>query len=126
MADARSRKTGEHSAQLAVVLADLVAMRAQIKALEERVVRLEAELAAAGTSRASKRPPAGPPPLPKGTPSTMPAMPKLPSIPVTTASSPASSRSHQERPGARKSVVDISEIAELVESIPPPVPRPRK
>jgi len=121
MADTRSRKTGEHNAQLLRLMADAVAMRAQIAALEERVLRLEAELAAGRATRGSKRPPAGPPPLPKGMPSTMPAMPRMPSIPAAPAGGPVSARA-----GGRRSVVDISEIAELVESIPPPVPRPRK
>jgi hypothetical protein len=119
MADARSRKTGEHNAQLVRLIADAVAMRAQIAALEERVGRLEAEVASARAARPSKRPPAGPPPLPKGMPSTMPAMPKMPSI-------PAGPSSGMPKAGGRRSVVDISEIAELVESIPPPIPRPRK
>lgn len=115
MADARSRKTGEQNPQLIRLIADAVAMRAQLAALEERVLRLEAEVAAGRATRGSKRPPtAGPPPLPKG-----PVMPKMPSLPVAPASMP--------KPGGRRSIVDISEIAELVESIPPPMPpRPRK
>ena len=86
-------------------------MRQQIEALEARIARLEAASASAASvpaapvapvaARPSKRPPAhGPPPLPIVT-----------SIP---------------RPSSRRSVVDISEIAELVESIPPPPPRSRK
>jgi hypothetical protein len=110
MAEPRSRKTSEHDAQLIRLVADAVAMRAQMAALEQRVQRLEAELAAsrAGTS-GSKRPPAGPPPLPK-----MPPVPHAPAGAVTSVR------------GSRKSVVDISEIAELVDSVPPPPLRPRK
>jgi hypothetical protein len=125
MADSRSRKTGEHNAQLVGLMADAVAMRAQIAALEERVARLEAEAAATrGSARASKRPPAGPPPLPpppKAFSGAMPAFPRTPSIPSALPGPSAGSK-----PGARRSVVDISEIAELVESIPPPIPRPKK
>ena len=120
MADSRSRKTGEHNAQLVRLMADAVAMRAQIAALEERVLRLEAEVAA-GRVTGSKRPPAGPPPLPKGLPQAMPPMPKMPAVPAAPSGGPSSARA-----GGRRSIVDISEIAELVESIPPPVPRPRK
>ena len=132
MADPRSRRTGEHNPQIVRLMADAAAMREQIDALEARILRLEAEVAAGrksaatppspsppraspsmppASNRPSKRPPAGPPPLPKALP-TIPAMPAA-----------------MSRGGGRRSIVDISEIAELVESIPPPAPgppRPRK
>jgi hypothetical protein len=130
MADPRSRRTGEHNPQLIRLIADAAAMREHIDALEARVQRLEAELAAgrkspAATSpatspappavaRPSKRPVAGPPPLPK----MLPTMPAIPAMPAS-----------MSKAGGRRSIVDISEIAELVESIPPPAPgppRPRK
>jgi hypothetical protein len=133
MSEPRSRKTSEHSSQLIKLVADGVAMRAQIAALEQRVQRLETELAAtrdasrAGSS--ANKPAAGPPPLPKGPqglggapsiPRTA-ALPKIPPVPPAPAGAATSART------SRKSVVDISEIAELVDSIPPPAPaRPRK
>jgi hypothetical protein len=96
MAEPKSRKTGEHNALIVKLVADGAAMREQLGALEARVLRLEAELAAA---RSAKRPP----PLPRlSVPSVAP------------------------KSGGRRSVVDISEMAELVESIPPPVPRAKK
>ena len=132
MADPRSRRTGEHNPQIIRLIADAAAMREHIDVLEARIARLEAEVAAgrrAGPAtsapaaaapvatapaamRPSKRPAAGPPPLPSKIPPAVPAMPAaMPKL------------------GGRRSVVDISEIAELVESIPPPAPgppRPRK
>jgi anti-sigma factor RsiW len=125
MADPRSRRTGEHNPQIIRLIADAAAMREHIDALEARILRLEAEVAAGRRSaaapspasmppaatRPSKRPAAGPPPLPKVLP-TIPAMPAA-----------------MSKAGGRRSIVDISEIAELVESIPPPAPgppRPRK
>lgn len=116
MADPRSRRTGEHNAQVVKLMEEAAAMKERLDTLEGRVLRLEAELsssrkslkppaAGAGAPRpGSKRPGAGPPPLPAMTPA-MPALPKA---------------------GGRKSIVDISEIAELVESIPPPPPRSRR
>ncbi len=111
----RSRKTGEHNPQIVRLIADAAAMREQIAALEERVLRLEAEVAA-GRARASKRPPPGPPPLPK----TMPALPTMPPISGMAAGMTTKATTR----GGRKSIVDISEIAELVDSIPPPAPAP--
>lgn len=110
MADLRSRKTGDHNPQIVKLMMEAAAMREQIDGLEARVLRLEAEIAStrakpAVARPASRRPAAmGPPPLPK----MMPSMPP-------------------KAVGGRRSVVDISEIAELVESVPPPAPsRPRK
>jgi hypothetical protein len=74
----------------------LVGAQAEIASLKKRVEHLESELVAIKT--ALSRVPKRPPPLP------------------TTVSMPP-------KTSARKSVVDISEIAELVESIPPPPPR---
>ena len=129
MSEPRSRKTSEHNSQLIKLVADGVAMRAQIAALEQRVQRLEAELAASRGASPEKRAAAGPPPLPKGphgsgAPPAVPrtaALPKMPPVPPAPTGAAAAAR------GARRSVVDISEIAELVDSIPPPAPaRPRK
>jgi hypothetical protein len=128
MADPRSRRTGEHNPQIVRLMADAAAMREQIDALEARIFRLEAAVAAGRKTAAtppspspasippaatppSKRPAAGPPPLPK-------VFPTIPTMPAA-----------MNKAGGRRSVVDISEIAELVESIPPPAPgppRPRK
>jgi len=106
MADVRSKRTGEYNAQIVTLMADAASMREHIAALEARIVRLESAAASArkATSVAAPprpAPPVGPPPLPK----IKPAIPK---------------------PVSRRSVVDISEIAELVESIPPPPPRSRR
>jgi hypothetical protein len=103
MAEPRSRRSEEHNQDLTKLLADSAMMRQRLEALEKRVIKLEAELAAARkspTPRPSKRPP--PLPLvdvPVGLPARMPPIPK--------SSGP-------------KGVVDISEIAELVDSVPPP------
>ena len=129
--DPRSRRTGEHNAQVIKLMADAVVMREQIDALEGRLLRLESELAAMRASiakltapvavsiapRASKRPaPLGPPPLPPGTAARPSMQPRRPG--AGGASGPAS--------GGRRSIVDISETAELLESIPPPPRAPRK
>lgn len=112
MADARSKRTGEHSSDLVRLATDAAHMRAQLAALESRVASLEAELSTARKSvapRPSKRPAATgrlvPPPLPPGGGVVMPSGP---------------------RSAGRRSIVDISEIAELVESLPPPPRTPRK
>jgi len=99
MAEPRSRRTGEHNAEIVKLLADAAQMRARLAALETRVEKLEKELASARKAAPNApKAPVVPPPLPKST--------------------------------GRKSVVDISEIAELVDSLPPPtqpsrVPRGR-
>ena len=122
MVEPKSRKTGEHNGNIIKLMADAVAMRAQIDGLEARILRLEAELAtlrntadtstkappraslpvSADSLRPGKRGGAGgPPPLPRIT-GSMGAV------------------------GGRRSFVDISDIAELVESMPPPAPRSKK
>jgi hypothetical protein len=123
MAEPKSRKTGEHNGLIVKLLADGAAMREQIDALEARLLRLEAEVATmrkaaaaapaktpprasippAEAPRPSKRPGAGPPPLPRLT-GSMGAV----------------------KPGRKSMSIDISDIAELVESMPPPAPRPKK
>ncbi len=118
MADARSRRTGEHSPQLIKLTLDLAAMREQIDALEGRVLRLESELATARANAASA--PAAPA-VPRPT-SRRPAPLGPPPLPVMKAAMP----SIPARRVGRRSIVDISEIAELVESIPPPPRTPRK
>lgn len=139
MAESRTKRTGEHDADVLKLAADSAMMRERLAALEARVAMLEAEVsalrggAAASTAtpsrpgsasatiaRPSKRPPAPsastsggrmPPPLPPGG-----------GMPVGTSrvAMPPSAK------GGRRSVVDISEIAELVESMPPPPHSPRK
>jgi len=122
MSDVRARRNGEQSPPLVKVMAEASAMREQIDALEGRVLRLESELtalraelakltaASATAPRSSKRPgPAGPPPLP--------ATPEV----RTAGVSLAPRKTH-----SRRSIVDISETAELLESIPPPPRAPRK
>lgn len=110
MAEPKSRKTGEHNLLVMKLTAEGVAMREQIDGLEARMLRLESEVATmqknvAVAPRASKRPGAGPPPLPRLS-GSMGAVPQ----------------------GRKMSMssIDVSEIAELVESLPPPVPRPKK
>lgn len=126
MSDVRPRRTGEGSPPLIKVMADTAAMGEQIDVLEGRVLRLEVELAslralvvklgapapapapAVVPGRTSRRPAAGPPPLPPP-----------PEIREGRASlSP--------RKASRRSIVDISETAELIESIPPPPRAPRR
>jgi hypothetical protein len=102
MSDARSRRTGDHNPQLIKLAADAAVMREQMDALEGRVLRLEAELAAVRASAAKGRPP------------------PLPTITVGKSSVPP------RKATSRRAVVDISEIAELVESIPPPPRAPRR
>ena len=116
MADVRTRRTGEHNTVIIKLMADARAMQDRVDALEGRMLRLETELASsrkasvkpatsAAPRPASRRPaPGGPPPLPP----LIPGMPMLP------------------RSVGRKSIVDISEIAELVESVPPPAPRSKR
>lgn len=119
MADARGRKTGEHSSQTVKLLVDAAAMQERLGALEARVLRLEGELAAA--RRVSPAPPSKRPPPPTAAPAGPPPLPKL-----TAGAAASPSMSTSPRPAGRKSIVDISEIAELVESMPPPPMRPRK
>jgi len=120
MAESKSRKTAEHNLLIVKLTTDGAAMREQIDALEARILRLEAEVATlrkaqapaprasvppVAAPRASKRPgPLGPPPLPRIT-GSMAAV----------------------QPARRRSMsIDISDIAELVESMPPPGPRSKK
>lgn len=128
MADPRSRRTGEHNAEVIKLTTDAVAMRERMDALEGRVLRLEAELSTLRASLAkmaapvavsiaprptSKRPGAlGPPPLPGSAPARPSLQPRK-SIPGGAG-------------GGRRSFVDISDTAELIESIPPPPRAPRK
>src|SRR4051794_7613368 len=106
MADSKSRKTGEQSAVLVKVMADAAAMREHIDGLEARILVLEATVAklkkgaieagAPKVPRASKGPgPFGPPPLPH-----------------------ISGAMNAVKAGvARRSFVDITDVAELVESM---------
>jgi hypothetical protein len=120
MADARKGRTGELNADLVKLAGENSALRERVATLEGRVLRLESELtlvleqlgvriggrASKGppaTRGQSKRPPVGPPPLP-----------------------PTGSKSILPKGSGRKSMIDISEIAELVESLPPPPRTPRK
>lgn len=80
----------------------IVKLIADGAALREQLAALEARVKKLEGERAAKRP-IGPPPLPKASTSITPP-----------------------RPVGRRSVVDISEIAELVDSMPPPPPRSRK
>lgn len=123
-----ARRTDEFNKDVIELRMELAKMRATVTALEERVAVLERDLAAARGGKTPAPPlsspsgiprpgaptikkptkSAGPPPLP-GMPPNMPALPK----------SAATSSKH---PGKR-SYVDISEIAELVDSVPPPPTR---
>jgi hypothetical protein len=119
MADPRSRRTGEHDPQITKLIADGIAMREQLDSLEARILRLEAEVAnaRAAASKAAQRPSVAPAPArpSKRVPMAPPPLPKI------TGSMP----SVLPRTSGKKNVVDISEIAELLESVPPP-PRSRK
>ena len=119
MAEPKTRKTGEHNGNIVKLMADGLAMREQLDALEARILRLEAELAtmrknAAAAEKAPRAslPPAEPPRPGKRGASGPPPLPRL------TGSMSAV--------GGRRSFVDISDIAELVESMPPPAPRSKK
>lgn len=124
MAEPKSRKTGEHNLLIVKLTVEGAAMREQIDSLEARMLQLEAEVAAmrkdaaaanraeprasaapAVATRASKRPGAGPPPLP-GLTGSMAALPPVRRMSMNS--------------------IDVSEIAELVESMPPPAPRSKR
>lgn len=123
MVEPKSRKTGEHTNALILkLMADAAAMREHVDALEGRILRLEAELAAlrkSSTGAQSMKPPrVSMPPADAPRTSKRPVGP--PPLPRITGSMGA------VKQGGRRSVVDISDIAELVESMPPPAPRPKK
>lgn len=133
MADVRTKRTGEYNAQIVTLMADAASMRDHIAALEARIVRLESAAASArkATSVAAPpRPAPAPPPMPPAAPSPAPApsaerSSKRPPAPVGPPPLPKMMPAIP-KPVSRRSVVDISEIAELVESIPPPPPRSRR
>ncbi len=120
MAEPKSRKTGEHNGNIVKLMADGIAMRAQIDGLEARILRLEAELANLRQSAAvaeNTAPRALPPPEAPRAGKRGSVRP--PPLPRMTGSMAAVT-------GSRRSFVDISDIAELVESMPPPAPRSKK
>ena len=122
MSDVRARRTGEQSPPLVKMMAETTEMRAQIDALEGRVLRLEAELATMRASLAKLTAPATTAPRPSkrpgaGVPPPLPPMTEILAGSVSTA---------PRKAGSRRSIVDISETAELIESIPPPPRAPRK
>ncbi len=115
MAESRGRRTDEFNKDLILLRAELLQMQKKVAALEARVVTLEQALEAArGDAPVKKKSikPPGPPPIP-GMPATMPALPK----PGPPAKSPPSKGATSI---SKRSFVDISEIAELVDSVPPP------
>lgn len=125
MVEPKSRKTGEHNALIVKLMADGAAMREQIDALEARMLRLEAQVAtmrasAAAAPKAAARAASLPPEAPRPSPSKRPGAAGPPPLPRLTGSMAAA------KPGGRRSFVDISDIAELVESMPPPAPRSKK
>jgi hypothetical protein len=122
MADARSRRTGEHDPQLIALMADAASMREAMDALAGRVLRLEAELAALRAGQARPAAAAGVTVPPRPT-SKRPAPLGPPPLPADVAARPSSQP--RKAAGARN-VVDISEIAELVDSVPPPPRAPRR
>jgi hypothetical protein len=122
-----SRKTGEHNADTVKLIADAVAMREQIASLEGRVLRLESELAAvlalvSAGAAVAVRPSKAPPGIPRPAHAAKRGGP--PPLPGVGAA--AAGRSIAPRAGAKRGDIDISELAELVESIPPPPRAPRK
>jgi hypothetical protein len=124
-----SRKTGEHNADTVKMMADAVAMRERIVALEARVLRLESELTAVlalvgggAAVSVTARPSKGPPAVPRPPNTAKRGGP--PPLPGAGAAPPA--RSLVPRAGAKRGDIDISELAELVESIPPPPRAPRR
>jgi hypothetical protein len=123
MAEPKGRKTGEHNALILKLMADAAAMREHIDSLEGRILRLEAELAAmrkgSTVAQPSKAPPrVSMPPAEAPRPSKRPLGP--PPLPRITGSMTS------VRPGGRRSFIDISDTAELLESMPPPAPRSKK
>lgn len=130
MAEPKSRKTGEHNGLIVKLIAEGAAMREHIDALEARMLRLEAEV---GTLRKGASAPAAPKAPPRATVMPVDAPrpaskrpgglgpPPLPLPPSRTTGSMAAAK-----PVGRRSFVDISDIAELVESLPPPAPRSKK
>ena len=120
-------RTGDHS-DMVRLANEASALREQVGTLEERIQRIETELALVlehvGVRltirpsklppgvRTSKRPPrVGPPPLP----------------PIEGGARSKSIAPKSIAPKGRKSqTIDISEIAELVESLPPPPRAPRR
>lgn len=122
MADARARRTGEHNPQIISLIADAAAMREQMAALEGRVLRLESELAAARANADRATMPLAPRPTTKRPAPLVEAHRGPPPLPPTVITAMPPSR----RSAGRRSIVDISEIAELVESIPPPPPRSKR
>lgn len=127
MSDVRSRRTGEHNAQLIKVMVDAAAMREQVDALEGRVLRLESELAALRASVGKMAAPVAVSIAPRPT-SKRPAAMGPPPLPAVTEARPSLQPRKPGGAGAggRRSIVDISETAELLESIPPPPRAPRK
>jgi hypothetical protein len=120
-----SRKTGEHNAESLKLIADAVAMREQIASLEGRVLRLESELSAVLAlvgAGAAGRPSKAPPAIPRSAHAAKRGGP--PPLPGVGAAAPG--RSLAPRAGAKRGDIDISEIAELVDSIPPPPRAPRR
>jgi hypothetical protein len=104
-------------------------MRDQIASLEGRVLRLESELAAVlalVSAGAAVRPSMRPSKAPAATPRPAHAAKRggPPPLPGVGASAPG--RSIAPRAGAKRGDIDISELAELVESIPPPPRAPRR
>jgi len=124
MAEPKSRKTGEHNGLIVKLMAEGAAMREHIDALEARMLRLEAEVATMRKSAPAtpKAPPRAtvPPAAPPRPASKRPGGLGPPPLPRITGSMAAA------KPAGRRSVVDISDIAELVESMPPPAPRSKK
>jgi hypothetical protein len=123
----KSRKTGEHNGLLVKLMADGAAMREQIDALEARILRLEAQVATmrAGAAPAvavpgktAPRLSAPPPDAPR--PNKRPGGLGPPPLPRLTGSMGA------VKPGRKSMSIDVSDIAELVDSMPPPAPRSKK
>ena len=126
MADARARRTGEHNPQIISLMADAAAMREQMAALEGRVLRLESELAAARANAGRATMPLAPRPTTKRPAPLVEAHRGPPPLPPTVITAAMPSMPPSRRSAGRRSIVDISEIAELVESIPPPPPRSKR
>jgi hypothetical protein len=119
-----ARKTDEFNKDVIELRMELAKMRATVTALEERVSILERDLVAA---RGAKAAPAAPTSMPGGIPRPGAAALKKsskgpPPIPGMPATMPALPKTMSKHPGKR-SYIDISDVAELVDSVPPPPTR---
>jgi len=114
MPEGRTRKTGQHDRDLVRALAEANEAKKAVLELTERVEALEDELALlkAKLTPLQTTPPRGAAERVSSTKQDRLAPPPLPRVP--TPSGPRSTK------GGTPAFIDISEMAELVDSSPPP------